>query len=364
MKIGITTDILRNQKTGVEQYTYNLVGELVENFPETDFYIIREAGSHREFENFKILERKKRPRFFGSRFFYSLLASPDTFREFDLIHCPTHEAPFFRKLKTKTVVTIHDLTPLVLPQFQKLNRVIYFKFFLKTLLENFDHIITDSFSTKNDLMKYFDFGEEKISVVHLGVDKKFKPASPRPEVLKCYQLEPGYIFFMGTVEPRKNIGGLLSAFEKIREKFKIKLVIAGGCGWKYKKILKKMAATPDVVFLGYVPDDDLVSLYNGAKIFVYPSFYEGFGLPVLEALASGLPVITTNVSSIPEITGNAAILINPGNNQELAAKIGEVLLSENLQSELSQKALGEAGKFSWARTARETFEVYKKVVNS
>lgn len=363
MKIGITTDILRNIKTGVEEYTVELINHLAANFPEDEFFIIREKDRHQEFKDFKSFETKKRIKFFGSRFFYSLLANPDTFKGFDLIHCPTHEAPFFRKLKTKTVATIHDLTPLVLPEEQKFNRVFYFKYFLKPLLRNFDGIIADSFSTKNDLMKFFGIPEEKISVVYLGVSERFKPQTADPVFLNRWGLEPGYIFFMGTIEPRKNIVRLLGAFEKIRQKFKIKLVIAGGLGWQYQKIYQKILASKDVVFLGYVPDEYLPALYNGARIFVYPSLYEGFGLPVLEAMASGLPVITSNTSSLKEIAIDAAILINPLDTEALEREMSRLISSENLQKELAEKTLKQAQKFSWDKTAAETYQVYQKVLN-
>jgi glycosyltransferase involved in cell wall biosynthesis len=362
MKIGICSDILRNQKTGVEKYTEELVLNLCREFPQEDFYLIRQEGQRDRFDGLKILETRKRPRFFGSRFIYSLMAPPGMFSGFDLVHCPTHEAPFFRKQKNKTIMTIHDLTPLVLPAAQKFNRVFYFKYFLKPLLERFDHIIADSFSTKNDLMKFFGIPESKISAVPLGYDFIFRPQSPDPAILQKYRQQPGYLFFMGTVEPRKNIVRLLEAFQIIKEKIDGRLVIAGGLGWKYKKILEKIQKEPGVDFLGYVPDEDLVALYNGASVFIYPSLYEGFGLPVLEAMACGKPVVTSDNSSLPEITGSAALLVNPLDVRKMAEVILELFLNRDLQAELSEKARQRAASFSWVRTARETFRVYEAVV--
>jgi glycosyltransferase involved in cell wall biosynthesis len=179
-----------------------------------------------------------------------------------------------------------------------------------------------------------------------------------------YHLPDRFILFVGTLEPRKNIIRLLEAYARIKDKLPHKLVIAGTKGWLYQPIfeaVKRLSLRNNVIFLGYVDDGNLPALYNLADLFVYPSIYEGFGLPVLEAMACGIPVITSNVSSLPEVAGDAAVLVDPYNVKELAGAMKHVLTNASLRKQVINKGFQQAKNFSWKKCARETLKVYEEV---
>jgi glycosyltransferase involved in cell wall biosynthesis len=203
--------------------------------------------------------------------------------------------------------------------------------------------------------------EKRISVTPLGKDDRFiriDDISKNQRVRDKYGLPEAYLLFTGTLEPRKNITGLLEAYGKSRSRERLKLVITGKKGWLYDEIfetVKRLNLRERVVFTDFVDDDDLPSIYSMAKVFVYPSLYEGFGLPVLESMACGVPVITSQVPSIREVTGEAAILVDPHNVEGLAKGIDEVVFStEQNYERLSRTSVARAGQFTWERTAQQT----------
>jgi glycosyltransferase involved in cell wall biosynthesis len=230
-------------------------------------------------------------------------------------------------------------------------------------------IIAISENTKKDIMDCFGIEDEKIRVIYLGVDRQFSP-QPDPneaDVLSKYNLPSGYILNVGTLEPRKNLLRLINAYKMVastREPVP-KLVIVGWQGWRNEdlgKLVRESGLADQVVLVGYVPDDDLPTLYRNATVFVYPSLYEGFGLPPLEAMACGTPVITSNVSSIPEVVGDAGILIDPYNTTEIARAIASVLNNEELRESLRTSGLVRSRLFNWDKTARETLKLYQEVI--
>jgi glycosyltransferase involved in cell wall biosynthesis len=246
-----------------------------------------------------------------------------------------------------------------------------------------DKIMADSFSTKEDLVNIYKIDPAKIKVVYLGVSKDFKPIKKdNPQlkrVRKKYSLPASpsggpkpFILYFGTIEPRKNLILLIKAFEALKEKTiwkgfegdvfsDLKLVIAGAKGWLYKDIFKEVENSKykkDIIFTGFVDDKDKPHLYNLANLFVYPSFFEGFGFPPLEAMACGVPTIVSNASSLPEIVGDGAVMIDPYNVDELAFAIRKVLEDKDLRENLIKKGLKQAKKFSWDKTAQEVLEVF------
>jgi glycosyltransferase involved in cell wall biosynthesis len=209
----------------------------------------------------------------------------------------------------------------------------------------------------------------KVTTVHLAADDAYRPLSP-PEVapvMARYDLPQGYLLFVGTLEPRKNVPGLLSAYQLLLDQGVINapLALIGGRGWLYEEIFRQVEALAlerQVKFLHDVPDADLPALYNGAAVLVTPSFYEGFGLPALEAMACGTPVVVSNRGSLPEVVGPAGVLVDPETPEAIAAGLAGVLSDPEQQRRLAQAGLAQAATFSWERTARETRAVYRMVV--
>ncbi len=260
-------------------------------------------------------------------------------------------------------MTIFDLSPILYPQFfTRLTRA-YIKLF-PLILKNTDQIITISDHSKNDIARIFLIPKDRITITYLGVDEKFKVIEDKKSldrIIKKYNLPKKFILFVGTIEPRKNLPVLVKAFNKIKNSRNLKLVIAGEKGWKYEDLFKtidKLKLENKIIFTGFVDEDDLPLLYNLAEVFVYPSSYEGFGLPVLEAMGSGCPVITSKVSSLPEICGGAAILVNLNNKEELVDSIKNVIINKQFRSNLRKKSLEQAKRFSWKNCARETLRIY------
>ncbi len=275
----------------------------------------------------------------------------------------------FLKLRPK-VVFCHDIIHQVYPRSKKhwlLSKLLY------SGLKKAEFIITASGSTKRDLMRFYSIPEERISVVYEGVNReRFKPGSSgSSNIFQKYRLSPlhRYVLHISSEAPRKNVDGLIKAFHQLKtndEFSDVKLLKAGNPQYqrdrkKSLKLIRQLGLQEDIIFLGYVPEEDLSELYNMAELFVFPSFYEGFGLPVLEAMACGTPVITSRVSSLPEIGGNAAIMVNPDNIGDLAGAMHKVLGNEELKRKMIDKGLKRANLFSWRISAEKTLNICKTV---
>jgi glycosyltransferase involved in cell wall biosynthesis len=228
-----------------------------------------------------------------------------------------------------------------------------------------DAILAISQSTKNDLVDLLNVPSSKITVTHLAADPACRPvteAARLEAVRHNYGLPDGYLLFVGTLEPRKDLPTLLRAFASLGPAAKdICLVLAGRPGWLYEQVYdlaRTLKLGDRVRFLGAVPADDLPTLYSGARLFVLPSLYEGFGMPVLEAMACGAPVVCANTSSLPEIAGDAALLVPPGDEAALAQAMATILSDGDLRRQLTQRGFARAARFSWEATARQTLAVY------
>lgn len=275
--------------------------------------------------------------------------------------------------KSKVVTTIHDTTFYQFPQKHILVKRMYFRFFTKYSSNHSDHIIAVSENTKNDLINLFKIEPMKITTTHLGVDHKFQPlwfSEKFHEVKEKYDLPEKFILFVGLIEPRKNLTSLIRAYSQLSicdgSITNIHLVIAGRWGWESKNLLKLIGdlnLSNQIHFPGYIDQNDMPILFNLASVFVYPSFYEGFGLPVLEAMSCGTPVITSNISSMPEFVGKGGILINPNEIDDIVNAMQKIITNENLKNELRVNAIAQAKKFTWKATAQKTLEVYRKVLH-
>ena len=277
--------------------------------------------------------------------------------------------PFFFKTG-QAVVTIHDVIPLVLPwAFPRRHRWVL-SAALARVRRQADVVIVPSAAAAEDVVRYLHMDRQRITVIPMGCDARFQPGvdeARMAQLRRRYALPERYMLFVGTSEPRKNIALLLQAFSRLlaeRPQDDVQLVVAGPKGWgdgRSSATVEALNLRPRVIFTGFVEDDDLPDLYRGAQIFVYPSLYEGFGLPVLEAMACGTPVITSNRSSLPEVAGGAALLIDPTRPDELAAAMSALMSSGALHEELRWKGLARAKEFTWEAVARKTMEVYRAV---
>jgi glycosyltransferase involved in cell wall biosynthesis len=245
--------------------------------------------------------------------------------------------------------------------------VISSKLLFPKLIRDSDRIIADSYNTKKDIVNYYGVREEKISVIHLGASRGYRQLENQivESVRSKYHLNFPFVLFIGTIEPRKNIPVLLKAFSICKKKLpELKLVIVGQKGWKYHAVfttITNLHLQNDVLFLQYVPHEDLPAIYNAAELFVYPSLYEGFGLPPLEAMQCGVPVITSNTSSLPEIVGERGAMVNPDDIQGLASMMFDLLSDDSLRKENIRYGLSRARLFSWEKCALETQEIYEEV---
>jgi glycosyltransferase involved in cell wall biosynthesis len=265
-----------------------------------------------------------------------------------------------------SVVTIYDLSFILFPKGFKYSKRLYLTLLTRLSAQKARRIITISESTKRDTVRLLGVSSEKVDVVYCGVDKAFCPL-PEREVASFRQkrgLPERIILFVGTIEPRKNVARLVEAYSRLRDG-QVKLVIGGARGWLYEEVfahVEELELTGDVLFPGYIPPDELPLWYNAAELFVYPSLYEGFGLPPLEAMACGTPVITSNVSSLPEVVGEAGLTVDPMDSEGLAEAMNQVLGDGTLRQSMREQGLARAGHFSWAKAARETVGVYQRAL--
>jgi glycosyltransferase involved in cell wall biosynthesis len=285
----------------------------------------------------------------------------DVFHGFDHIG-----VPLFAKVG-RYVATIHDMIPLLWPQWVTRKHRVVVTAAYHRLRQQADVVIAPSEATKADIVRYLRIDPQRIAVIPWGCDERFQPAGDRERfaaVRQRYRLPARYLLFVGTLEPRKNLTTLLHAYAVLRAEGHdegLKLVVAGRTGWLYADIfdtVKALDLDKDVIFTGFVDDEDLPDLYRGAQLFVFPSLYEGFGLPILEAMASGVAVVTSDTASMPEVAGDAAILVDPHDPKAMAEGIARVLTEERLREVLTQKGLARARRFTWDSVARKTLELY------
>ena len=388
MNIAVDLTQIPADKTGIGIYALNLVREMCRlnlTFHKFHFFFFIQDDDQefinllKDTENCTLIlvnsttYRKMIPRFY---FEQVLLPRHCRKRKIDLIFSTHYTIPFLTRIKR--VAVFHDMTFYLFPEMHQRIKRLYFKTLIPMSANRCSGIITVSESTKKDMLNRFThLNAEKITVIHHGVDI-LPQDSPRTKkhhngagnILRKHRLKEGeYFLFVGTLEPRKNITGIIKAFHHLNKaqenvSKKNKLVIVGKKGWFYKEIfesVKKHHLEDAVIFTGYVSEEEKRTLLKNAFLFLYPSFYEGFGIPVLEAMACGVPVITGNVSALPEVAGDAALLVPPRHWQEISTSMLKLLSDKHLYEKLSQKGLEQAAKFSWEKTAEKTMELFEKI---
>jgi len=367
MNIGILIGNTGNIRSGIGNYIFNLINQLKNN-REINITLIAHKKTP-EFENInEIFPNYPAIRYNSILWSNIISVQRQCFSGLDIIHNPAH-FPLLRKPGKKYISTIHDLTAVINPEWHQLHRVISTKFLLPKLILDSERIITISHHSKNDLIRYYRVPEQKIDVTYLGASKNYTKLDDQivNSIKKKYNLNFPFVLSVGTLEPRKNIPSLIRAFALIRKKIpELKLVIVGQKGWGYANIFRMLTdlnLVQDVIFLQYLPHEDLPAIYNAAALFVYPSLYEGFGLPPLEAMQCGIPVITSNTSSLPEIMGDSGIMVDPLDIDDLADKMSLLLTDDQLRRENIRYNLSRSRQFSWEKCAQQTTEIFKDVCN-
>lgn len=370
MKIAIdASDWKPDRWDGTRVYVENLLRHLPRVDKDNEYiYYYRESPGNRV-EAANVTER-----LIPQRFLWTKTKLPRALFQDkpDVFFSPFHSLPYVRPWGLKTVVTIHDLAFFSFANYFRTMDRIFLHLDTSYAVKRADRLIAISSSTGSDLQKYYKIPASKISTIYHGFDAKdFHPIDNMKaikQVTDKYRISSPYILFIGVLQPRKNLIRLMRAYERMVVKYpelkKYQLVLAGGRGWHDEQIIhmaRELESSGRVVLTGRFDQGDEPALLNGASLFILPSLYEGFGLPVLEALACGTPVITSRVSSLPEVAGQAAVLIDPYDTQMMAEAMRKVLTDEGLRNELGQRGRKQVEKFSWLDTARETVKVFSSV---
>jgi glycosyltransferase involved in cell wall biosynthesis len=352
MRVAILADSLTNQRAGVHHYTRGLINSLEQLDSEIEYIIITE----RKQESIKNCQQVvvQNYNFIAYRALRMFFIIPWVIRKLkvDLVVEPAHFGPFNLPKKVKRITIIHDLTPILFPQYHLFLSQLLQRLFLKRILRKADYIVTNSKYTMQDIVKKYSFAKEKTSFIYLGYDSIFKPQEDNREVLSTYGIVNDFFLFVGTIEPRKNLGTLIKAFSLYKEETKkdTKLVIIGQIGWKSNELLDQINSHPiknEIFILGYVPRKDLPAFYSAAQVTIMPSFYEGFGMTILESFACGTACIVSNISSLPEVGGDASLTFDPNDVSDLKHKMRLITEDEELLVNLRLKSLERAKCFSW-----------------
>ena len=370
MRIGIDATSIPAKRVGAGNYIYNLVNALSEIDERNQYFIFINSNFRGDWEigknNFSFVWVSFASR--TLRLLWEQTGLPLQARklELDILHSPHYTMPILKPCKS--VVTFCDMTFELFPELHEFFKRLIFPLMMRWSANHAEQLIAISESTRQDVMRILAVKPNQIIAIPLAASSDYGVIAPDrvKEVCDRYQLTPGkYIYYVGALEPRKNVPLLIEAYAKLADEFpNIPLALSGKKGWMYDEIFAKVKyfnLQDRVRFLDYVPESDLIGLYNGTRVFVYPSLYEGFGLPVLEAMQCGSPVITTNVSSMPEVAGEAALLVRPDDVEGLSKALWQVLTDDKLANDLSTFGIARSSNFSWIRCAKETLQVYESL---
>lgn len=348
-------------RVGSGQFAFEVIRNLVQVDKENSYrvYLKEEplADLPKEGGNLKYLV-------FGPKKLWTQIALPARLflgRRPDVFFSPSHYSPRFSSCPR--VVTVFDLSFIFFPELFRKSDLYQLENWTNYSVSKATAVITISESSKKDIVEHYNILPKKVSVCYPGYEKSSFRKQNREAIeaiRKKYKIKGEYLFYLGTIQPRKNLIRLLDAIQNLD----IKLVVSGKKGWLYDDFFEKAQRMGDrVIITDYTPDEDLPALLSGAKAFVLPSLYEGFGIPVLEAMACGCPVVVSRVSSLPEVVGGAGILVNPNSVSDIKKGIEKVLRNETLANDLSQKGLVQAQKFSWEACAKNALSILEKVAS-
>ncbi len=379
MKIGIDIRALvAGRHSGVETYTVQFLAEIFALYPDDEFVLFFNAYHDakmdlawtEKYHNVRIKRTRIPNKLLNFSLWYfrwpkidRLIGGVDVFFMPNINFCAVSK-------DTRLIVTVHDLSFEHYPQtFSWKRRAWHFFVNPRALAHRAEHIITVSDATRNDVMQTYDIAPEKITTIHSALGTQYRVCSRNDlrmvNIKEKYNLPYRFILFLGTIEPRKNIAGLIEAYDALQKNYgtlyrDIPLVIAGGRGWKDATVRTAIEESPyaeKIKVLGFIEEEDKPLLYNLASVFVYPSFFEGFGFPPLEAMACGTPVITSNTSSLPEIVGSGAVMIDPDRPEEITHALHHVLSDRSFSQKLHELGLVQTTQLSWHRAAQKFREV-------
>jgi len=369
MRIGIDARITYYSRGGIRNYVIHLLDALAVVDSRTKYYVLhsrKDGNPPVPGPNFRPV-RCWTPS--HHRWEKWIFAAEVSRLGLDILHSTDFIPPAFGY--RRSITTIHDLNFLHYAQFLTAESRRYYNDQIEWAVRRTDHILTDSRATCADVVSLLDIPKRKVSVVHLAAHSRFRSMSGQESasIVVQYGLTSGYVLFVGTLEPRKNLPGLLQAYRIIRDRdiSSVPLVVVGGKGWLYGEIferLRELELTDYVKFIHGIPDSDMPAVYNAASLLITPSFYEGFGLPALEAMACGTPVIGANRASLPEVIGDAGILIDPEDPTDIANGMERVLTNPGLQQHLREAGIERSSRFSWEKTALATLNAYRCVMQN
>lgn len=373
-KVAINGLIMDQRKAGIGNYTFQLLQAMMKmSVPFfIDVYIQQHMKSF--FADTDCMRFIAVPDFKGSqdRIWYEQWIMPSFYNKngYEVVHFVDYLMPL-GKVNSKKVVTLHDVSFYKKPEYFTLGSRLMKQFFTMLSVRKADRIICVSQNTRKDIQEKFPFiKKERLKVIYLAAANQHKLDLSQGEERRILQecgISGAYLLYVGTLEPRKNVETLIRAFQLLIQDRTIphNLILCGKKGWKYEGIFKLLQA-PDLMdrvrVIGYMPDDKLPVLYRNADAFVYPSFYEGFGLPPLEAMKEGTAVITSDTSSLPEVVGQAALLCNPKDVLQLKDLMDQVLRNHELKESLIQRGYDQIKQYSWEITAQKTLEVYQTLL--
>lgn len=368
MKIGINGRFLVAKQTGVQRAAYNLVKTLVSVDSENEYYLFTGNAELKKTEwdspNLKVIGFNLKSDHSLYNVFWEQIVLPRQAKAYgvDILHSPANMAPIF--YKGRSIIHIHDVCFVVNPQWYSFAFRTWYNWTIPRLARRATKVVTNSNNSRNDLLQFCDLDINKVSLVYWAVDETFLKPMP---LSKNWPISD-YILYVGSLEPRKNIRVLVEAYEKMRcenPTLKTKLVLIGGESPLFADVTFNIGKYKnDVILKGFVDEEELRGYYRHAKLVAYPSLYEGFGLPPLEAMASGTPVVTSSTSSLPEVVGDAAIKVNPYDVSGLAKAMKSVLVNKELRRGLITKGHEQVSRFNWYRVARNILAVYYEVYHS
>ncbi len=372
MRIAILADPLDSQRAGIHVHTRDMIHALLRNDAENAYLLIRSGKDH-QFDAYPNVTQYRIPTCklpIGIAAFRHFILVPMLLNRkgIDIVIQPAHFGPVNLRSRIKRVTIIHDLTPVLFPELHRWHSQFLQNRFLRRILRRTDLIIANSDNTANDISRTYPEVAGKVRRIYPGRDERYAFCEDR-RVLEQHGLRKPYFLFVGTIEPRKNLLVLLEAFRLFRERAsdKVQLVIAGGAGWKSEAFFAALEQHPfaaDIVLPGFVPAEDLPALYSSAVAFVYPSRYEGFGLPILEAASCGTAVITADNSSLPEAAGPGGLFFTASDPEDLANRMEALYRNEHLRKDLGARGLAHARGFSWDLFAAEFLRLLKEPAGS
>lgn len=369
MRIGLDGDVLGRKRTGDESYLASLMRGLNRVGRDHSYRVfVRDeetvSSMFQELDRFSFTSVSPKSIWLRHAFGFSMKLRRD---RVDLLHVQYFVPPM---APCPTVLTIHDISFAVRPELFTFRDRVLLQTLVPRSIRRAHRVIVDVEHTKSDLVNAYNCDPDRVSVIPLAADPQYRVLDAKQcqdYVTNAHGCDTPFILYVGTLQPRKNVTTLVAAYGQFRDKSGLphKLILVGKPKYRFQSVFEQIAASKykdDIIFTGFVPEEHLPTYYNAASVFAFPSLYEGFGLPVLEAMACGTPVITTNTSSLPEVSGDAAILVDPLAPEQFCDALIEVLGDSEVARAMSQRGLQQAALFSWDRTARETLAVYREVL--